>query len=79
MQDLKTTILGVGCMVVPHNCDDKAISAQLSWRLTGWLGLSLAMTSTINCEQITATRDKSIINQLLVGPPLARVDQSGVG
>ena len=26
-------ILGVWCIVVPHSCDNKAISAQLSWRL----------------------------------------------
>ena len=29
------------CMVVPHSCDNKAISAP-SWGLAGWLGLRLA-------------------------------------
>ena len=27
---------GVGCRVVPHSCDNKAISAP-SWVLAGWL------------------------------------------
>ena len=39
----ETTISGVRCrMVVPHSCDNKAISAP-SWGLAGWLGLSLAI------------------------------------
>ena len=34
-------------MVVPHRSDDKAISAQLSWRLTGWHVLSLAKSMRV--------------------------------
>ena len=41
LYDLKTT--SIGGLVVDNYTDNKAISAQLSWRLAGWLGQSLAI------------------------------------
>ena len=38
----ETTIPGIGCRVVPHSCENEAISAP-SWGLAVWLGLSLAI------------------------------------
>ena len=42
-------VYGVGCRVVPHSCDSKAISAP-SWGLAGWLGLSLAISLAELCQ-----------------------------
>ena len=46
----KTIIPGVWCMVVPHNCDNKATSAP-SWGLAGWLGRSLAKLEVISSSK----------------------------
>ena len=61
----KTTIpgwYGVGCRVVPHSCENKAISAP-SWGLAGWLGLSLAKISFFQGSHGDTTYKGCLVNK----------------
>ena len=60
-------------MVVPHSCDNKAISAP-SWGLAGWLGLSLAKMQKISFNTLGLSCAK--LSQALASYPLVFAQQS---